>query len=283
MRCSSGYGAGARLFADRGFSIQTGKSPDAVALDQSGSARNRPKAARTQPHQTDRRALETTIGELLRTAGYATAHYGKWHISGGGPGEHGYDQHGGGHGNENAYQFTDPNPVDIFGTGSVRKTSWLAVKRLESRFTSSFSWNALHASENALNATKAKYERLYGNAGGGGGGAGGGGGRQIATAAITEDLADRRGSSLGGHRSARARRKHLCHLHLRQRSWRRPSPGLNGGKGSVWEGGVRVPLIVRGPGVPANSWCHSPVVGYDFLPTFAEWAGLAVRSLCRRP
>jgi hypothetical protein len=48
--------------------------------------------------------------------------------------------------------------------------------------------------------------------------------------------------------------------------------GLSGGKGSVWEGGVRVPLIVRGPGVAANSWCHVPVVGYDLFPTFCEWA-----------
>ena len=59
--------------------------------------------------------IQTTYAELLRQAGYATAHYGKWHISGGGPGQHGYDEHDGDTGNENAYQFTDPNPVDIFG------------------------------------------------------------------------------------------------------------------------------------------------------------------------
>ena len=54
---------------------------------------------------------------------------------------------------------------------------------------------------------------------------------------------------------------------------RRP---LNGGKGSVWEGGIRVPLIVRGPGVKLDSWCHARVVGFDFFPTFCEWAGIAV-------
>ncbi len=47
---------------------------------------------------------------------------------------------------------------------------------------------------------------------------------------------------------------------------------LRGGKGGVWEGGLRVPLIVRGPHVAANSWCHVPVVGYDLLPTFCHWA-----------
>jgi len=49
---------------------------------------------------------------------------------------------------------------------------------------------------------------------------------------------------------------------------------LMGGKGDVWEGGIRVPLIIRGPGIAANSWCHQRVVGYDFFPTFCRWAGV---------
>jgi len=49
---------------------------------------------------------------------------------------------------------------------------------------------------------------------------------------------------------------------------------LTAGKGGVWEGGIRVPLIVRGPGIAANSWSHQRVVGYDFLPTFCRWAGV---------
>jgi len=58
--------------------------------------------------------------------------------------------------------------------------------------------------------------------------------------------------------------------------------GLRGGKGGVWEGGIRVPLIVRGPGVAANSWCHTRVVGYDLLPTFCAWAGIAPNKLPRQ-
>jgi arylsulfatase A-like enzyme len=55
--------------------------------------------------------------------------------------------------------------------------------------------------------------------------------------------------------------------------------GLSGGKGSVWEGGIRVPLIVRGPNVSANSWCHVPVVGYDSLPTLCALAGVPAKEL----
>jgi arylsulfatase A-like enzyme len=35
-----------------------------------------------------------------------------------------------------------------------------------------------------------------------------------------------------------------------------------------------VPLIIRGPGIAANSWCHQRVVGYDFLPTLCKLAGV---------
>ena len=40
-----------------------------------------------------------------------------------------------------------------------------------------------------------------------------------------------------------------------------------------------MPLIVRGPEVAPNSWCHVPVVGYDMPPTFCEWAGMPATAL----
>ncbi|MDZ8120037.1 sulfatase [Pontiella agarivorans] len=44
-------------------------------------------------------------------------------------------------------------------------------------------------------------------------------------------------------------------------------------KGSYFEGGVRVPLVIRWPGkVPPNSICKTPVIGVDFFPTFLEAA-----------
>ena len=41
----------------------------------------------------------------------------------------------------------------------------------------------------------------------------------------------------------------------------------------VWQGGIRVPMIVRGPGVSAGRLFDANVVNYDLLPTFVEWAG----------
>lgn len=48
---------------------------------------------------------------------------------------------------------------------------------------------------------------------------------------------------------------------------------LTGAKHSLYEGGIRVPFIVRGPGIAAGSTCHVPVAGYDLLPTFFDLAG----------
>jgi len=49
---------------------------------------------------------------------------------------------------------------------------------------------------------------------------------------------------------------------------------LRSGKGSLYEGGIRVPLIARLPGItPAGSTCATPVICMDFFPTFAELSG----------
>ncbi len=49
--------------------------------------------------------------------------------------------------------------------------------------------------------------------------------------------------------------------------------GLRGGRGSLHEGGLRVPLIVNWPGrVAAGAVCTEPAAMWDLLPTCAEWA-----------
>lgn len=52
-----------------------------------------------------------------------------------------------------------------------------------------------------------------------------------------------------------------------------PNVPLSGAKHSLLEGGIRVPLMIRGPSIEAGSICRVPVAGYDFLPTFFELAG----------
>jgi arylsulfatase A-like enzyme len=49
---------------------------------------------------------------------------------------------------------------------------------------------------------------------------------------------------------------------------------LRGSKGMLYEGGIRVPAIVRAPGqVGRGRKCETPIIGLDFYPTILEMAG----------
>ena len=48
---------------------------------------------------------------------------------------------------------------------------------------------------------------------------------------------------------------------------------LSGGKARMFEGGLRVPLVVRGPGVLADDQCDVPVAQWDLLPTIHDLCG----------
>lgn len=49
---------------------------------------------------------------------------------------------------------------------------------------------------------------------------------------------------------------------------------LRGSKGMLYEGGIRVPAVVRWPGrIEPNRRCDTPIIGIDFYPTILELAG----------
>jgi arylsulfatase A-like enzyme len=54
---------------------------------------------------------------------------------------------------------------------------------------------------------------------------------------------------------------------------------LRDGKGWMYEGGIRVASIIRWPGiVKAGSECTTPIVSYDYFPTFLKAAGRSDKS-----
>jgi len=55
---------------------------------------------------------------------------------------------------------------------------------------------------------------------------------------------------------------------------------LRAGKGSYYEGGIRVPLIIRWPGIiEEGSKSHEPVINLDIYPTILEILNLPHRNL----
>jgi len=266
MRFSQAY-APAPVCAPTRISLQTGKSPAQMHWTKASRPYTAADGLKLIPPQNIRNipSSEITIGERLQSAGYATAHYGKWHIGGGGPELHGYDKSDGDTGNGDAAPHKGDNPVDIFGMGK-RAAAFMAKSQKDGKpFFIQMSYHALHYPENAKPQTVAKYRKLMPRSNE----------KAIGRAAIAENLDEGIGSLL----------RRLDELGLSENTYvffmsdngggggssNRP---LSGGKGDVREGGIRVPFIVRGPGIEPNSWSHQAVVGFDLHNTFSELAGI---------
>lgn len=259
------------------ISLQTGKSPAQLHWTKAGPAvttrDNYPLIPK--PIRRSIPSSETTIAEILKDAGYATAHYGKWHLSGGGPEEHGYDESDGNTGNQDAARHVAPNPVDIFGITERASAFMEKHAKASTPFFMQLSHNGLHYPENSTPEMLLKYAKLTGRSTDD---------RLVQRCAMAEHLdqglglimekidalgirentylifMSDNGGTAGGKRD---RRKNTTNT--------RP---LNSGKGSVFEGGIRIPLIIRGPEVPADIYSNSRVVGYDLFTTFCSLAGI---------
>lgn len=224
-----------------------------------------------------------SIGDVLRTKGYATALFGKWHLYGGGPEKHGYDESNGETDNKSVNDVPPgdkiDNPKQIFSITKSGISFMERMKKAGKPFFLQLSHYATHARYEARPATLKKYEnnpvfskitdkRVAKNA--------------ITLAAMTEDLDTSIGMIL----------KTIDDLGIASntyviftsdngfRSWNDGDGPLRGGKWWNWDGGLRVPMIVRGPGIKPRSRCNVNIVGYDFLPTFADLAG-ATASLSK--
>ncbi len=246
-------------------SIQTGMSPGALHWTKAAPSVN---DRDLEPPKSERN-LNTdylTIGEVLRDAGYTTAHFGKWHLEGDGPENHGFDESDGATGNQDAIPHKDPNPVDIFGM-TERAESFIRTAVKDSKpFFLQMSYHALHHPENAMAETIEKYRTLNPRASE----------KLIQRAALAENLDDGVGRLLDL----------LAELDLMGETYifyTSDNGGggsgrgalLNGGKGGLGEGGIRVPFIASGPGIQPGGVIHTPVVGFDLYPTFAAIAGAA--------
>ncbi len=158
MRFSAAYSP-ASVCSPTRVSLQTGKSPARMRWTKAAPVMRAEDGFKLIPPAIIKNLStdEVTIAELLKTAGYATAHYGKWHLAGGGPGKHGYDEHDGDTGNKDAAPFKDPNPVDIFGMGRRANAFMEKSVKAGKPFFIQLSYHALHYPENTLEKTKQKY------------------------------------------------------------------------------------------------------------------------------
>lgn len=255
------------------YSILTGKSPAKLQMSDIVDRHQGPffegNRLNPPPHVNDIADEEITIAEWIKEhrSEYATAHFGKWHINGGGPERHGFDV-GSGETSNREGRSDDPNPKRIF---SITETGneWMEKQVKAGRpFYLQLSHYATHLAVFSKKATLQKTRaRKPGK-------------RHILAdhAAMTEDLDSGVGMTLEKINELGIEDNTYVIYIADNGTYPLDNPGntngpLHGWKATTWEGGIRVPLIIAGPGIdPGRS--RQRVVGYDLFPTICDWLGM---------
>lgn len=207
----------------------------------------------------------TTIAERLKPAGYATAHFGKWHVGRPAPEEHGFDESDGSTGNSDQFRSSNPNPKQFYLTAQKGIDFMTRNTRASRPF---FLQISHYPGRSALDAKPETVEIIRQRTGNRDP-------RFLSAAAVALDADIATGQVLDA----------IKRLGIEDNTYLiyttdHGTPGRNGllnsGKGSVYDGGLRVPLIIRGPGIQSGVFSDSLTLGADLYPTISDLAGISV-------
>lgn len=267
-------------------SIMTGQYPARLHLTDFIAGQNRPYAKLQIPDWTKRlESRHVTIAETLKTAGYRTAHVGKWHLNGSGkhaigtqPTDQGFDVSFERPPGTKGY-FLKKNVLSA--TGSNYLTDLLTDKACEfieeskaDPFFLYFAYNVPHTPiqgredlvkhfEEQVDANATHKNPIY-----------------AAMVASLDESVGRIVAELEQHQLSSktvivfiSDNGGLTQRNGKHDEYTENLP-LRRGKGSAYEGGVRVPAIVSWPGVaPSGAVSDEPIMTTDLFPTFQQIAG----------
>jgi arylsulfatase A-like enzyme len=266
--------------------LLTGQYPARLHLTDWIAGHVRPFARLRVPDWTKHLPTETFgLAKLFRAGGYATASVGKWHLGGAAyyPGKHGFDVNIAGTHQGQPGRYFPPYGIGNLKDGSpdefltdrltAEACGWIE-KNKDRPFFLYLAHYAVHTPLAGKPAVVAKYrkkaERL-------------GVQKNSVYAALVESIDD----------SVGAIRKKLDELKIAGRTIvlftsdnggllggpKNPittNPPFRAGKGSAYEGGVRVPFLALWPGVTRpGSTCDVAVMTIDLFPTLAQACGLS--------
>jgi len=213
-----------------------------------------------------------TIPKVLKDVDptYITAHFGKWGCTPKEPEDGGYDVSDGDTDNWHGdWRYVDGKkttlPVDdpkrIFSVTKTARSFMREQVAADRPFFMQISHYAAHVGHFARPATIKKYEGL------------GLTGDAAVYAAMIEDM----DTGMGGlidEMNALGITENTYFIFTSDNGgdfWE--DSLLKGGKATLWEGGIRIPTIISGPGIAADSRCDAPIAQWDLLPTIKALAG----------
>ncbi len=243
----------------------TGKSP--AQLDMTFvTVRTGPNVPLLSPEALlEMPAEETTIAELLQSAGYATAHFGKWHVGRRlDPREHGFDESDGATNNGGPDNAVHPNPEQAYGIAERGMDFMERQAEAGKPFYLQMSQYGGRSFEDARPETVAKV-KSWGP---------GLNDRDAGAAAVALDVDITVGKILDKLEELGIDGDTYVFYTTDHGSPGARTGPLTLGKGTVWEGGLRVPLLFAGPGIEAGAVSRVRVWGADLVPTIAELAGV---------
>ena len=207
-----------------------------------------------------------TIGTLLKKQGYTTAHFGKWHAGRVDPKQNGFDENDGPNSNGGPENVDEPNPKQCYATAKLgmdfmtrqvnaRKPFYLQISHYPGKQPESATPEMIEATKKRL-GTRMDIMR-------------------IGQAAGNEEIDKTIGLVLAKLKELGAMEKtYILYTADHGAQGRNANGALTNGKGTVWEGGLRVPLLVAGPGIKAGLFSHARASTVDVLPTIMELAGV---------
>ena len=276
-------------------SIMTGRHPARLHMTiWSEAAQWPPRNRKLLPPNTrpNLARTEVTLAEVLRDAGYHTAHVGKWHLGDAAhfPETQGFDYNVGGAfwGAPASFFYPYRGQVgrdyryvpDLGGRPGDYLTDRLTEEALriidtlkDKPFFLNLAYYSVHTPVEGVPPLVDHYERKLKSSG-----QSGNPGYAAMVHSVDEGvgriLARLTERGLADHTAVILISDNGGHIGHWYGSLVTSNAPLRSGKGSLYEGGVRVPLIVKWPGVtPAGGVCHQPVVSTDLYRTILEMAG----------
>lgn len=213
---------------------------------------------------------EVTIAEWIKQhkPEYRAAHFGKWHVGREGPTFHGFDAGDGPTANDEGRESIHDNPKRMVGI-TDRGNEWMEAQVSEGNpFYLQISHYAVHLSmeyhpetlEEVSTWPKGKrhqHERF---------------------AAMTKDLDTSIGRLLNKVQELGIEDNTYIIFTSDNGTYPTENPTningpLHGWKATLWDGGIRVPFIVNGPGIGTGQ-IDQPVISYDIFPTICDWLNI---------